>query len=195
MGHRLFCSDFPFLYPNSFLIKRRKKEFGLYNILGMEKKHISKILFFETLYASVISFAFGFMIGILFYKAAQLLLCQITGASVIGGFYISLETVKNTLILFGIIFILTYLNTLRQIHLSNPIELLKGSQVGEREPRANIFVTLLGIIFLAHWLLYFPRSGRPYCSHAFIFYCCYICHCRYLLPVYLSKHCCFKNTP
>lgn len=135
-------------YTHSFLIKRRKKEFGLYNILGMEKKHISKILFFETLYASVISFAFGFMIDILFYKAAQLLLCQITGASVIGGFYISLETVKNTLILFGIIFILTYLNTLRQIHLSNPIELLKGSQVGEREPRANIFVTLLGIIFL-----------------------------------------------
>ena len=135
-------------YTHSFIVKRRKREFGLYNILGMEKKHIAIVLLYETLYCALISFALGIGLGLALYKLAQLLLLKLVHIPVQMGFYISGTTIKNTLLLFGIIFLLTFLNTLRQLHLSSPIELLRGGQVGEKEPKARILLVLLGLACL-----------------------------------------------
>jgi len=135
-------------YTNSFLIKRRKKEFGLFNILGMEKRHIAKIMFYETLYTAVISLIAGIAGGILLSKLMYLLLLKILNFEVAVGFEISASSVLSILLLFGIIFLLTFVNTLRQVYSSRPVELLKGGQVGEKEPKTKWLLTMLGILCL-----------------------------------------------
>lgn len=135
-------------YTNSFLMKKRKKEFGLYNILGMEKRHIAKIVAFETLYVSVISLVLGFILGIALDKATYLLAAKIIGVEPPMGFYISAPSMIISVILFGAIFLIILLNSFRQIHFANTIELLKGGNVGEKEPKTKWVMTVLGIICL-----------------------------------------------
>lgn len=141
-------------YTNSFLIKRRKKEFGIYNILGMEKKHISKMMLWETIFTALIGLLLGLLAGIIFSKLAYLLLLAIMNAGsvykteVTLRFNFSAKAAVITLILFAAIFFLNLLNTLRQIHLSNPIQLLKGSEAGEREPKIKWPLVVIGLLTL-----------------------------------------------
>ncbi|MEG0456880.1 MAG: ABC transporter permease [Oscillospiraceae bacterium] len=135
-------------YTNSFLIKRRKKEFGLFNILGMEKKHISRIMTYETIYTFIISIVVGVGFGLLFSKVSYLLLTKLLHLNVVMGFNFSLQAFLSSLILFSAIFFLILLNTFRQIHLSKPIELLKGTQAGEKEPKTKLLLTILGLLLL-----------------------------------------------
>ncbi|MEW8995755.1 FtsX-like permease family protein [Clostridium sp.] len=135
-------------YTNSFLIKRRKKELGLYNILGMEKKHIAKLLLWETIFVAIISMILGLISGIALSKLMFLVLLKILNFKVTMGFIISTKSIVITVILFGFIFILTLINNLRQIHLAKPVELLKGGQVGEKEPKTKWILTLIGILSL-----------------------------------------------
>lgn len=135
-------------YTNSFLMKNRKKEFGLFNILGMEKRHISKIIGFESLYVSLISFSTGIFTGIVLDKLMYLMILKFMKAEIPLGFYISKNAIVSTVIIFGILFSLIFLNSLRMIHLSKPIELLKGGNTGEKEPKAKWLFALAGIIFL-----------------------------------------------
>lgn len=135
-------------YTHSFIIKRRKKEFGLYNILGMEKRHIAVVLLYETLYCALISLILGLIFGIILYQAAQLLLIKLVQTQAALSLPFSGQAIILTLILFGIIFFLTYLSTLRQIQVSSPIELLRGSQAGEKEPKARIILVILGVLCL-----------------------------------------------
>lgn len=136
-------------YTNSFLIKRRKKEIGLYNILGMEKKHIAKVLAFENLYVAIISLTLGLSFGILLSKLMVLALGKLLNFKIAFGFEISEFALVTTLILFIVIFLLLLLNNLRQIHLANPIELLRGKQVGEKEPKTKWLLALIGLACLA----------------------------------------------
>ena len=149
----LFSVIFIF-YTNSFLMKRRKKEIGLYNVLGMGKGHLSRMIFYETLYIAVVSLVVGFGLGILLDKTAFLILANLMEAEVPLGFYISVDTMRNALILFGVLYFLIFLNSLQQIHLNNPIELLRGGQVGEREPKARWLLALFGILLLGsgYWI-------------------------------------------
>lgn len=135
-------------YTNSFLIKRRKKEFGLFNILGMEKKHIAKIMFYETLFISLLSLGVGILAGILFSKLMILLLFKIIAFDVTFGFEIPLPAVLSTLALFGGIFLINLLYNIFQVHLAKPIELLKGGNVGEKEPKTRWIMTAIGVISL-----------------------------------------------
>ncbi|WP_017416533.1 ABC transporter permease [Clostridium tunisiense] len=135
-------------YTNSFLIKRRKKELGLYNILGMEKKHIAKVLFWENFFVALITMALGLILGIALSKLMFLVLLKILNFKVPMGFFISNQSLFKTAVLFGVTFILILMNNLRQIHLSNPVELLKGGQVGEKEPKTKWVLTLIGLISL-----------------------------------------------
>lgn len=144
----LFSIIFLF-YTNSFLIKRRKKEFGLFNILGMEKRHLSKVMLYETLFVAIISLLSGIIGGILLNKLIFLALLRILNVKVQIGFEVSKSGIMATLILFGIIFALTLLNTMRQIHLSNPIELLKGGQTGEKEPKTKWLLVIIGVLSLS----------------------------------------------
>lgn len=136
-------------YTNSFLVKRRKKEFGLFNILGMEKKHLSKVVALETLYVAVISLTVGIGLGIALDKAMYLLILKIINAKISLGFYLSPKAMLTTVVLFCAIYLLIFLNSLRQIHVANPIELLRGSDVGEKEPKTKWIMTILGVLCLA----------------------------------------------
>lgn len=136
-------------YTNSFLMKRRKKEFGLYNILGMEKKHLGRVVFWETADVAAISLAAGFVLGILLDRLMFLAILRLIGEEIPVDFRISVDPVLSVLCLFGIIFLLIFLNSIRQIHLSKPIELLRGGNVGEKEPKAKWLVALLGLGCLA----------------------------------------------
>lgn len=135
-------------YTHSFLIKRRKKEFGLFNILGMEKKHIAKVLGFETLYVAVISLGAGLLGGILLSKLIFMVLLKILNFEVPLGFNVSGPALAAALVLFAGIFLLTLLNTLRQIHLAKPVELLQGGQTGEKEPKTKWPLVVIGTLSL-----------------------------------------------
>ncbi len=143
----LFAAIFLF-YTNSFLMKRRKKELGLYNILGMGKRNIARILCFETLYTILAGVGGGIAAGIVFHKLVLLLLFRLLRFPVPFGFSVSVPAIRVTFILFGVILLLTLLSNLRKIHSSNPIELLRGSNTGEREPRTKWLLTLLGLLCL-----------------------------------------------
>lgn len=131
-------------YTNSFLIKQRKKEFGLFNILGMEKKHIARVIFLEAFSVGVFSIAVGLVTGMVVSKLMFLLLQNLLNFAVPLPYNISVESVTNTAILFGILFFLCFLNNIRHIHLAKPVELLKGGQVGEREPKTRWLFALIG---------------------------------------------------
>ena len=135
-------------YTNSFLIKRRKREFGLFNILGMEKKHLSIVIALESMIVFLVSMVLGIGIGILLDNAFYLLIAKMLNASIALGFYISYQSIVNSIILFLIIFVLMYLFSLIQINLSNPIELLHGDQHGEKEPKTKWLLALIGLICL-----------------------------------------------
>ena len=143
----LFALIFLF-YTNSFLMKRRKKEFGLFNILGMEKKHLAKVMFLETFLTVLISLCLGILFGIALDKFMFLLITKIIGGSVVLGFFVSVEVIRTTVVLFCIIFALIYLKSVLTIGLTNPIELLRGGSVGEKEPKAKWVLALLGAVML-----------------------------------------------
>lgn len=143
----LFAAIFLF-YTNSFLIRRRKKEFGLYNILGMGKRNLAVILIWESLMIAGISFFCGFLTGIVFSKFAELGMINILKAEVNFSLRLEPEAIRKTLFLFTAIFTLIMLNTLRQLHFSKPIELLHSEHAGEKPPRANAILALFGAVLL-----------------------------------------------
>lgn len=143
----LFSVIFLF-YTNSFLIKRRKKELGLYCILGMEKRHIAKVMFYETLYVTLLSVGGGLLAGMLLGKLIFLALLHMLGLATPIAFTISAPAIGSTLSLYGIIYLLTLLTNLRNIHVSNPIDLLHGGKKGEREPKASWLLTVSGLVCL-----------------------------------------------
>jgi len=136
-------------YTNSFLMKRRKKEFGLFNILGMDKGNLAKVIALETLYTALISIAAGLALGVLLSKLMTLVLYRMLDFKVPFGFYVSWQSMLYTAALFAGIFLLIFLNGIRQIHLAKPVELLSGSNAGEKEPRARWLIALLGLACLA----------------------------------------------
>lgn len=136
-------------YTNSFLVKRRKKEFGLYYILGMEKRHISRVMLWETLYTAMISLLLGIACGILFSKLVFLGLLKILKMNVVIGVEISAFTLAETVGLFAVIFLLIFFNSVRLIYMVRPAELLKGGQIGEKMPKTRWILALLGVVTLA----------------------------------------------
>lgn len=141
-------------YTNSFVIKRRKKEFGIYNILGLEKKHIGITMLFESLYVYLGSMVFGVGLGILFNKVITLLLYRMLRFDPNFRFAISFRAILYCAVLFAAIALLNLLYNLLQVRLSNPIQLLHGSNAGEKEPKAKWITALLGIVTLGagYWL-------------------------------------------
>lgn len=135
-------------YTNSFIIKRRKKEIGIYNILGMEKRHIARVLLIETVFSMLVVISAGIITGIVFNKLMIMILYKITNLHRTIEFVISLTAVRNTLILFVLIYLLTYIYDLFQVKISKPIELLHGSSVGEREPKTKVIMSVLGFVCL-----------------------------------------------
>lgn len=136
------------LYSNSFVMKRRQKEIGLYNILGLEKGHIMKMMAVETLITSVISIIGGIAVGILGSKLALLLLLKIMHVPAQLGFYVCVPGVAVCTVMFLPVVIVTLFRNVHRVRLSQPIELLRSGNTGEREPKAKWLMALLGFICL-----------------------------------------------
>ena len=137
-------------YTNSFLIRRRKKEFGLYNVLGMGKGNIARILLWETVILLTAALAVGLGLGIALSKLFELGLGRIIRMENLDHVLrVNGRAVLLTVVVYGVIFFLIYLNSLRQIHFGSPVELLRGENLGEKPPKANWLVALLGVVLLA----------------------------------------------
>lgn len=149
IGVMAFFACIFLFYTNSFLMRRRKKEFGLYNILGLGKRHICVLICWETGFIYLISVALGLLAGVIFSKLAELGLLAVMKADT--GFQLSMswEAVVHTLLIFSVIFLLLLLNALWQVRFSKAITLLRSEQQGEKAPKANWLFAVLGVILLA----------------------------------------------
>ncbi len=135
-------------YTHSFLIRRRKKEFGLYNILGMGKKNIGFVLFWESVMVTGISLFIGLLAGITCSKLAELGLVNTLHAEVVYTLSLSTASIRNTILLFSCISALIFFHTLWQIHLTNPVELLHSENSGEKPPKGNWLFGIASILLL-----------------------------------------------
>lgn len=143
----LFSLIFLF-YTNSFVIKNRKKEISLYHILGMEKRNVRSMMLLETIVIALISLVSGIVIGMLLSQITSVIILRIIHKSIHFSLIFSIDAFIKTIIIFSIIFFLSLIYNISVVVRSNPIELLKGQNIGEKEPKTKIFLTLLGIIAL-----------------------------------------------
>ncbi len=143
----LFCFVF-LIYTNSFLMKRRQKELGLYSVLGLSKRNIAGIMVYESLYIGVIGIALGLALGILLHKLMTLLLHSLMRLPASFGFEVQLAAVFSTALFFALMIVLTLLFNLVRVGRLKPVELLRGGEVGEKEPRVNWLVVIIGVVSL-----------------------------------------------
>lgn len=136
------------LYTNSFLMKRRQKEPGLYSVLGMSKTNIAGIMVFEALYIALIGIGGGIAVGILLTKLVSLALFRLMRLPVPFGFSVQPIAIIIVVLFFAGLILLTLLANLAKVGRSRPVELLRGGNVGEKEPKANWFLTIVGVLFL-----------------------------------------------
>lgn len=136
------------LYANSFVMKRRRQELGLYNILGLEKRHIARMCLWETLFCAAVTLAGGILLGILFSKAMILLLLKMARMPAQFGMEVSFRAIRETGLLFGGLFLLTLGTNLWRLGRARPVELLHSGSAGEREPRTKRLLVVLGVAAL-----------------------------------------------
>ena len=137
------------LYTNSFLMKRRQAEFGLYNVLGMEKRHIGRILFCETVMSGIVALFTGLLFGIVLYKLCALLICRILKVdSVLGFYHVMPKVVGLTVFIFLCVYGAIYIFNRIRISAMKPMKLLASSHEGEREPKTKWLMAVLGFVSL-----------------------------------------------
>lgn len=144
----LFTLIFLF-YTNSFLNKRRSREYGLYNVLGMDKRNLAHIHFWETAIIAGISLAAGLIFGIVFSKLAELWMVNILNGQTDFKLRIEGSAIRETILVFLVIFILILLSALRKMTMASPMELLRSEHTGEKPPKGNWLLALLGVVVLA----------------------------------------------
>lgn len=135
-------------YINSFLIRRRKKEIGLYSVLGLEKRHVAWIMTIETLITGGFSILGGIGVGLLFGQLSFMFLNYLLNFPDTIAYTVSWQAIGITAALFGVIYLLTMIYNIAQVTLADPIGLLKGGKVGEKEPKSSPILFLLGLAAL-----------------------------------------------
>lgn len=148
-------------YTNSFLIKRRKREIGIYNILGMGKGHIAKMLAIEAVITAFISIFGGILLGIVFGKLMYLVLGKLLHYDISVKLSVEIPVLEKTFLFFMAIFVLILLYNLFQIRIVSPIELLHGSNQGEREPKIKWLLAIVGAILLGTGYYIAQTTGNP----------------------------------
>ena len=143
----VFAAVFLF-YTNQFMIRSRKKEMGLYGVLGMSKKNITYILAAESLINALISIVTGIMMGTFLNKLMLLILYKIINQPPVNGLFFSVEALKSTLVLFVILFAVSLIYNVASIRVGKPIALLQSDRTGEKEPKVKVPIFILGIITL-----------------------------------------------
>ncbi len=135
-------------YTNSFLIRQRYREFGLYNVLGMDKRNISRIMFREALTVGTMAIGSGLIIGVALSKTAELGLFNLAGLKINYRFSVGVKALWQTALVFAAIYFVLLLNSLIKVKLSKPLELMKAGRVGEKIPKRTWIYTVIGVIFL-----------------------------------------------
>lgn len=136
-------------YINSFIMKQRRSEMGLYYVLGMEKRHVGRIMFIENAFNALVSLIGGQLLGIALYKLASLLICRLLRVSSVLGFdYITPASIIPTLVFFAIIYLLTIIFNRISINRMNGVELLNSKRTGEKEPKVKWILLILGLVTL-----------------------------------------------
>lgn len=161
----------PFLfYTNSFLIKRRKKEIGLYSILGLEKKHIGFMMFMETFFIYITAMAIGLITAVVFAKLAFLMLLNASGLPVDITFTMPVFSFKVTFIFFGAVSLLNLGTNIFQVIRANPCDLLREPQRGEKEPKHLWIPTMLAVLFLGggYWIAFISKIDSMIFSNFFL---------------------------
>lgn len=137
------------LYTSSFLMKQRSRELGLYNVLGMNRRHILRVIFWETFSCAALSGALGLALGVLLSKASSLAMLRLLGAEGNAPFFVSPDKLAAIVLGFAAIYLLIFLRSALGLLRLRPVEMMRRSQAGEKPPRANAPLALLGIALLA----------------------------------------------
>ena len=135
-------------YTNSFLIRRRAREFGLYNVLGMNKGNLARIMTFESLITSAVSLFLGLFLGIVLSKLAELGLMRIIGGTITYSLHIDMGCVVNTVLFYLAIFTVIWLSSIIRVSRSTAVSLLNSEKTGEKAPKANWLLGILGVMIL-----------------------------------------------
>jgi putative ABC transport system permease protein len=157
------------VYTNNFLMKQRRKEFGLYNVLGLGKREIAFVVFWELCFSCVMSLISGLIAGLLLARLGFLVLKKILAVGESFTFEISIESIILIILFFGVIYGLLFVANMIHFHRAKPIELLLGSKRNEQEPRAKGFLALLGFIFLVVGYTISVRIQSPISALALFF--------------------------
>lgn len=136
------------VYTNSFLMKQRYREFGIYNVLGMDKRNISRLMMWETIYTAMLAIGGGLLCGILLSKAAELILLNILKAEISFAIYIGIHAILRTIGIYSIIYGILLVSSLIKIVCSNPLELMQSSKVGEKRLKCNWLFAIAGVVLL-----------------------------------------------
>lgn len=137
-------------YTSAFLVKQRYREFGLYNILGMDKRNIGRLMLWETIYTAGISIFLGLASGIAFSKAAELILLNILASEITFSFHVGFISVVVTALIYVGIYALIFVNTLIKVSKTRPLELMQSSRVGEKRLKSNPILALLGAVLVGY---------------------------------------------
>jgi len=134
-------------YISSFVLKRQKKEFGLYRILGMERKHLVRVVIIENVLAAIASILIGIVIGVSLEKVAQLSLLKIMNKEADMGFEISTIQLISDILIFSVVYCIIILKNIKDIVFSSALDYMNESRTGEKRPKANWVGAILGLLF------------------------------------------------
>ena len=165
----IFSTIFIF-YANSFLIKQRSREIGLYSVLGMGKRNIAGVLFFEFLFSSAGSVFAGLIIGIAFSRLVYMLLGKLISYDTVFRYEISGKALLQTAIVFLVILFASFIFHLFRISISHPVDLVKGSSVGEKEPKTKWIMAILGTVTLVAGYVLANTQENPLAAFQVFFF-------------------------
>ncbi|MDR6553420.1 ABC transporter permease [Paenibacillus qinlingensis] len=157
-------------YSNSFFTKKRKKEVGLYALLGVRKRKIGTMLFYENMMMGIGAVGVGIVLGTLLSKLFAMMFLKLLDSTVEVSFSISSEAIVNTLIVFAIIIVVTSIHSYRLIYRFQLVELFKAEQEGEQVPKPSIFSAILaiGLIILGYWTVFQPMTTSAQMGRNFL---------------------------
>jgi putative ABC transport system permease protein len=146
------------IYSNSFFMRKRKREVGLYSMLGLKKKTIGRMLFYENLIMGVLALAVGILFGTILSKLLSMILIHLMGSTSEIDFGFSLEAIAQTALVFMVIILFTSIQGYRLIYRFKLIELFNAAKKGEQQPKASLISSIIGVILLAisYWLILRP---------------------------------------
>ncbi|MCQ6563394.1 ABC transporter permease [Paenibacillus mendelii] len=147
-------------YSNSFFTKKRKKEVGLYSLLGLRKKTIGRMLFYENLIMGTVGLAAGVALGTLLSKLFTMIFLKLLDSAVDISFSVSVEAILNTILVFAVLILFTSVQAYRLIYRFKLIELFQAEKEGEQAPKASFAAAVIAVILLAgsYWLVFQPMT-------------------------------------